>query len=501
MLNERKKHVLNVVAGQLNTAIFTGGSLIVTPAVLFGLGDARYGGWLLINSFIGYLRMLDLGTSAGTMKFGAGAYKRGDQADLRRVLDTSTAMFLGLAGLALVATAALALVLPIVFPEIAGGERSTILILGAAMALDLAFRPFSASLRMRSFYFVHDVMETICYCVFKLALVLYFAYSRELDYRVLELLTLGEYGTRIVLVVIAAWFIAPFARRLNPLRAHRAMIRKLATMGAAVSIIMVADIVRFQVDAGVIGTFMPDSPESISIFGIGTRLLSIAYAAIGVIGNVLLPRFSGLAETGDREGLFALLRRSSLAQGLVTSFVLVSVAVLGPHFLELWLGKPWIDQSARILLVMLPGYYVALLSGPGCSLLIGAGKLRGLTILTVVEAAVNLGLSIALIFPLGIYGVALGTTIPLVLFRGIVFPYLLSKDIDFPMSAYARMQVSALVIGAVLLMLVGGLAWVPIHTWPRLVGLAVGVLVVFLALIARMVPEAREWLLRKVRRA
>ena len=393
MLSERSKHLLNVVAGQLNTAIFTAGSLIVTPAVLFGLGDAKYGGWLLINSFIAYLRMLDLGTSAGTVKFGAGAYKRDDPDDLRRVLDTSAAMFLALAGLAAVATCILALVLPAAYPDLVGGEGWTIAILGGSLVIDLAFRPFSASLRMRSLHFVHDTMETICYCVFKLALVLYFAYAHELSYRVLALLTLGELGTRIILVAISTLIIAPASRHMNPFRAQRAMVRKLATMGAAVSIIMVADIVRFQLDAGVLGTFMPDSPESISIFGIGTRLLSIAYAAIGVIGNVLVPRFSGLSEVGDRAGMMALLRRASLAQGLVSSLVLVGIGVLGPHFLQLWLHKPWIPQASQILLMMLPAYYVALLAGPGSALLMGGGKLRGLTILTATEALANLGLS------------------------------------------------------------------------------------------------------------
>ena len=64
------------------------------------------------------------------------------------------------------------------------------------------------------------------------------------------------------------------------------------------SIIQIADIVRFQVDAGVIGYFMPESPENISIFGVGTRLTSIAYFAVGVIGSVLMPRFSGLKRQG-----------------------------------------------------------------------------------------------------------------------------------------------------------------------------------------------------------
>jgi O-antigen/teichoic acid export membrane protein len=184
----------------------------------------------------------------------------------------------------------------------------------------------------------------------------------------------------------------------------------------------------------------------------------------------------------------------------VSSFVLVSVAVLGPHFLALWLDKPWIGESSKILLLLLPAYFVALLSGPASALLMGRGKLRGLTVLTVVEAAVNLGLSIALIFPFGIYGVALGTAIPLVFFRGIVFPYLLWKEIGFTPREYAQMHAPAIAVGLVLLVVVGGIAWVPVHTWPRLVALGLGVLVAFLALSVVLVPDARAWFAQKLRR-
>ena len=93
---------------------------------------------------------------------------------------------------------------------------------------------------------------------------------------------------------------SPAARRINPLRARRNMVRKIAGIGIAVAIMLVADIVLFQLDAGVIGFFMPESPESIAVFGLGARLASIANSVIGVIGGVLVPRFSGLVETATR---------------------------------------------------------------------------------------------------------------------------------------------------------------------------------------------------------
>ena len=207
-----------------------------------------------------------------------------------------------------------------------------------------------------------------------------------------------------------------------------------------------------------------------------------------------------MAETGDREGMIGLLKRQSLAQGMVASFVLVTTAILGPHFLRLWLHEPWIDDSVKILLILLPSYYIALLATPGQALLFGSGKLRGLVILNIAEALVNLVLSIALVHSLGIFGVAIGTAIPLAVFRGVVFPWLMKRDFGFSIASYWRMHLPALSVGAALAALVGGVAWLPIDTWPRLVGAGLGILAVFLGLVLAFVPDGRTWIVARIRR-
>ncbi len=488
----RYLHLGNVVVAQSNTLIVTAGSFVVTPAVLHSLGDSDYGGWLLINSFIGYMRMLDLGTSSGTVKFGAGAYERGDMRDLARVMNTSTAMFIVLGMITMLATAVMSVVLPRVYPNAIANATETIFILGMAAAIDLGFRPFAAALRMRSLYLVYDGLEIVTYTVFKLSLVLYFAYQHRLDYHVLALLTFGETATRLILITLAALWFNPASRRINPLRPAREMVRKLATMGAALSVIQIADIIRFQVDAGVIGYFLPESPESISVFGVGTRLTSIAYFAVGVIASVLMPRFSGLDETDDKAGKAALLRRADLATGLLSSFVLVNLAVLGPQFLELWLKKPWVHESGRILVLMLPAYHLAILTHSSSSLIIGRAKLRGLTILTVTEAMANVVLSIALVRPFGIYGVALGTAIPLAVFRGVLYPaFVLKNEIGMTIGEYYRQHAASFLVGGVYLLAVGGLSFVKLTSYPQFILLGLGSTVVFVVLLLVFVSEAR----------
>lgn len=497
----RYLHLGNVVVAQLNTLIVTAGSFVVTPAVLNALGESDYGGWLLINSFIGYMRMLDLGTSSGTVKFGAGAEERGDLRDLARVMNTSTVMFVVLGGVTMAATVVMASVLPEVYPNAIANASETILILGAATALDLCFRPFAAALRMRSLYLVYDGLEIATYTVFKLTLVVWFAHHRRLDYHTLALLTFGETVARLVLMSLAALWFNPAARRINPLRPARGMIRKLATMGAAMSVIQIADLVRFQVDAGVIGYFLSESPESISVFGVGTRLTSIAYFAVGVIGSVLMPRFSGLAETKNKKGIDDLLRRADLTTGLVSSLVLVNLAVLGPQFLEIWLKKPWVHQSGQILLMMLPAYHVAILTHPSSNLIIGRGRLRGLTILTVAEAVSNFALSVVLVHPLGIYGVALGTAIPLTVFRGILYPaVLLKNELGMGIGAYYRQHGRSLLVGVVYLALVGGLSLTHLTSYLQFVIAGSCSVALFLVPLFLFVPEARAGLKSRLAR-
>jgi O-antigen/teichoic acid export membrane protein len=490
--------VANVASSQLNTAIVMAGSFVVTPAVLDGLGDAAYGGWLLINSFIGYLKLLDLGAGSGLIKFGAGAYERDDKEDLRRVLDTAAAIFVGIGMLTMLVTGILTYVLPRLYPAVAADQTLPILMLGGSLAIDLGLRPFAGGLRMRSLHVIYEVIEIGTYSTFKLGLVLWFAHQHELSYRVLALLTLSETAVRMVLVSIASLVATPAMRRINPFGAVRGMMRKIAGMGVAVTIINVADIVRFQMDAAVIGWFMPEHPESISVFGVGTRLASIALQSISVIGGILMPRFSGLSEKGDHDALMKLLRKASTAQGLLSSLVLVNLAVLGPHFLELWLKKPWVPESGKILLLMLPGYYISLLAGPSANLLIGRGALRGFTVLTVVEALANLVLSIVLIRPFGIFGVALGTVVPLAIARGIVFPWLLHKETGIKPSEYWRMHVGAIATGVVYLLVIGAAAWVPLTSYARFIMIGSGTVAVFGAIVMAAFPDIRASVLRRL---
>jgi hypothetical protein len=123
--------------------------------------------------------------------------------------------------------------------------------------------------------------------------------------------------------------------------------------------------------------------------------------------------------------------------------------------------------------------------------LVSSGRVRGLTVITVMEAALNFVLSVALVKRYEIWGVALGTVIPMILVRGVVFPLLLNKELGITPLEYAKMHGRPVLLGALYLLLVSWLAWIPLTSYARFIGLAVVSTLVFGGLVLVTVPEAR----------
>ncbi len=109
--------------------------------------------------------------------------------------------------------------------------------------------------------------------------------------------------------------------------------------------------------------------------------------------------------------------------------------------------------------------------GVALPILMGLGKPRLPTIGFLVAGLVNLGLSILLVHPLGLAGVALGTAIPNVLFAAAVLVQT-CRELQTPVAEYVRYVVPRAVLGAVPVLAV--LLWFKLGLGVRgLAGLAV----------------------------
>src|SRR5262249_42585793 len=111
--------------------------------------------------------------------------------------------------------------------------------------------------------------------------------------------------------------------------------------------------------------------------------------------------------------------------------------LLGRPFLTLWLGERLSNECYPVLLILSVPLALAMTQSIGGRILYGTGRLRWYGRLAIMEAVANLILSVALVHPLGIEGVAWGTTIPNLLFNCILAVYV-CRLLDIRIGMYLR---------------------------------------------------------------
>jgi O-antigen/teichoic acid export membrane protein len=197
----------------------------------------------------------------------------------------------------------------------------------------------------------------------------------------------------------------------------------------------VGDYLRFYTDAVVIGRLL--TVALITPFSIASRFM--VYFKAGIVGLVspLTPRMSMLEGMGKRSEVRTLYLQYTRITVLATLFVGALLLAHGKQFLDLWLKA---DASAtyHVLVILSIGYIIELAQSPCASVLYAVGKHRWLGLWTIGEGGANLVLSIALARSLGVVGVALGTTIPMVATRVLVQPWYVARVLELRVSEYLR---------------------------------------------------------------
>jgi hypothetical protein len=150
---------------------------------------------------------------------------------------------------------------------------------------------------------------------------------------------------------------------------------------------------------------------------------------------VLTPTASELDARGETRKLHELLVAGAKYSVLMSWPVLFGMMIFGENFLATWVGESYRSAFPLLLTLTVP----TLLSLPQATagaLLFGVSRHKGVVALSLANALVNLGLSIALARPLGLLGVALGTALPLALISGLATMVYACHALELPLGTY-----------------------------------------------------------------
>jgi O-antigen/teichoic acid export membrane protein len=463
-------------AGSFVVAIVV--TFFLAPFLIRSLGDGPYGMLALIGELTGYYGILDLGMRTAVSYFVARGVARNDVSSVDDTMHNAFWLLVWAGGVIAAASVVVVWAAPYWF-KIEGltvsEARTSIAVMSATFALSLPASVFGSAL----------------YGLRRLDMVNGLGILVRLGSVIPTILLLRAGGGLVSFVVlqgaisllrwmVEAWMVRSTGIAHNlvfPIRWNRSIMRDCISFGMGNTVINISQMVANQLDLVVIATFLGTS--RVTAFYLGRTICSYYADLISTITRTFTPHITHLHASGQSQELLDFYLRVSRLAALLSTWLMVGILAYGRPFLTLWVGESYVtgeiyNRSDIVLYVMVTGLFFRTLQSMAWQVLMGSRELRFLTWINVAEAASNLSLSLLLVRPYGLLGVAAGTAIPMWICYGLVMPAYVVGKYEVGWRIYIQAVVRPVVFTCVVFGLICWLVerqFYP-HTWLQLFGSA-----------------------------
>lgn len=461
--------------------------LVLSPFVLHRLGNEQNGVWVTIVSYTGILSLLILGVPMASVRFVAEQVAAKNVERMNAAISTCLAICTGLGAAALVVGAVMWFVFDSQYlrganahplPEgIANGASLAFAIVSLQVAFAFAMRLPYGIFDAHSDFVTRNVImggELFLRVATTVALLMWNASLPALAI-VLVVSMLFEFTTALALLKKRHPTV-----RFSFAAYDRSMARAILGFSIFALLLNVGTLLAFRVDAIVISSSL--APVHATFFDVGNKFFDPLTGLVISVGAVVMPLATRLKTVGDLGALRDVFLKWSKICLSIVLLIGIYLFVAGPAFLAAWVGPEFEEPSGRVLQVLMLSFLAYLpVRGVALPILMGLGKPKAPAFALLAMGVLNLIVSLALVHTLGVFGVALGTAIPNVLFALFVLT-LACRELSVPVREYVGYVVVRASVGATI---PAALLWlfraqIGLETWPKLI--AAGIL--FVALFA-----------------
>ena len=405
----RRRVAISTLSNYAGKIFTLGVGFLLTPFFLHHLGASTYGLWVLVSSTIAYGGLLDFGISSAITKYVSEYRARDQMSEAQRLIATGLSVYTLIGFLIFLLSLVFAPLFPLIFrvpPNQHMLAMQVVLLSGISLGISIPCTTPSAVLRgLQRFDVINliNAMGTLSYLVTSITVL-------WLGGGLLGLVAMSI-PTTLLMQIPAILFIRRFAPELNFgwRGADYRLMHKVASYSFALFIGNVAGQIQTKTDEIVIGINLPVA--SVTPYAIARRLSEIPQILTDQFMRVLMPLASQLHADADHTRLRTLYITSTRLT--LVSFVPLACGIvfLAKPFLTIWVG-PIYANYAYLVLILTAASLIDTSQWPAGSILQGMALHRRIAVISLVSAFINLGLSIWLVHPWGLTGVALGTLIP-----------------------------------------------------------------------------------------
>ncbi|HEX5690664.1 MAG TPA: oligosaccharide flippase family protein [Roseiflexaceae bacterium] len=419
----RSRALRNTASNYIGKVLTLGIFFFLTPFILRQLGPTTYGLWILIGSVVGYGALLDFGIASAVTKYVAEYRARGEVANAQSLVATTLWLYVLLGGAAVALSLAFAPFFPDLF-NIPAEQRATaiglVMLMGLNIGLSIPCATSIAVIRgLQRFDIANLISTTATLASAATTVAVLWLGGGVLAMAALNLLIL------LATQIPAIWMINRMAPelRFGRGRPSRKLVRSVISYSWSIFVIQASGRIHSQTDEIVIGVFLLLS--AVTPYAIARKLSEVAQTLTDQFLKLLLPLASELHAGNDQVRLRLLYTTSTRLTLVIFLPIAGAIIVLARALLTAWVGPEYADY-ANLVIILTVASLLDTSQWPAGSILSGMALHRRLAAIALGSALFNLALSLILVRPLGVLGVALGTLIPTVIeCFGLIMPYTL----------------------------------------------------------------------------
>lgn len=407
-------------------------TFIMSPYIVHSLGDRMYGFWVLIGTFLGYYGLLDFGLSSAVSRFVSKAVGSEEKTEISEIVSTALVVFslIGVFSVLITFLLYFACSFWIRVPEELAIIKKLIALIGLGFAFGFPARVYTG---IFTSYLRYDILTTIS--IIKMVVMnvsIYFCLG--LGFGVIAIGIINFFGN---IAQYISYFL--FCKKLYPeikisIRLFReAKFKMLFNYSVHSFIIQLADILRFKLDSLIIASVL--GVASVTYYSIGARLAEYFTQFMTSCMGILMPVFSRYQGAGDFDSIRYYFKKATIICNVLSVYIGSSLIFYGEDFIERWMGKGFISSYYVTVLLVFP-LMIALIQLPSIGLLYGVSRHHFYTLANSCEGILNLILSLVFVKNYGMYGVALGTAVSMLIIKMFVQPIYVCKVINIPLKTY-----------------------------------------------------------------
>lgn len=395
-------------------------SLVYTPLMLKILGNSEYGLYSLASSIISYLSLLSLGFGSSYIRYYS-IKKKNNPEGIKNLNGLYLFVFVIIGVVALISGLILSSNVSIFFNEtysLHDKEIAKALMILLTINLSISF-PMSlfSSYIISQEKFIFQKLLNMGKTVLSPALSIIALFA---GYGSIGLVIATTFISLMVDIVNIFFCLSKLKMRISFKNLDFKLAKDIFIFSIFIAINQIIDQINWQTDKIIIGKMM--STVAVSVYAIGSLLNSYFIQFSTAISSVFTPRVNAIVQENapDRdEKLSNLMIKVGRVQFFILSLVLSGFIFFGKYFISIWAKDGYAESYYVALLLMCP-VLVPLIQNIGIEIQRAEYKHKFRSIVYLVMALLNVGISILLCNFFGLTGVAFGTTISLIVANGLI---------------------------------------------------------------------------------